>query len=160
MQFFFKKSLKILIVILITILIDQSSKISVMEYVNHDNSNMLKVTSYLNFVYVWNYGISFGFFSEYNLNYKIFVFISVLLLAFILFFLRKENAMILGMIVGGGIGNVIDRILRGAVFDFIDFHIAGWHYPAFNVADSCVVLGLGLIIIKEMYSKKNIESNE
>ena len=59
----------------------------------------------------------------------------------------------LGLVVGGAIGNVIDRILHGAVFDFLDFHIAGYHWPAFNVADSAITIGVAFLIIDSLKSR-------
>jgi signal peptidase II len=53
----------------------------------------------------------------------------------------------LGAVVGGAIGNVIDRMLYGAVVDFIDVHYGGWHWPAFNIADSAITLGVGLLLL-------------
>ena len=53
----------------------------------------------------------------------------------------------LALIVGGAFGNLIDRIRFGAVIDFLDFHIGGWHYPAFNIADMCIVIGVILFIL-------------
>lgn len=54
-------------------------------------------------------------------------------------------------IIGGAIGNVIDRFRFGAVADFFDFHIAGWHYPAFNIADSAIVLGVAYLLIDILF---------
>jgi signal peptidase II len=69
----------------------------------------------------------------------------------LLFWLRRsENAMMaigLGLVIGGALGNVIDRLRYGAVVDFLDFHLAGWHWPAFNLADAGICVGAGLIVV-------------
>ena len=67
-----------------------------------------------------------------------------------LYLMTNISPIIQGMIVGGAIGNLIDRIIFGQVFDFIDFHILGWHYPAFNLADSFIVMSVILILIAEI----------
>ena len=69
----------------------------------------------------------------------------------LLFWLRRsEHAMMaigLGLVIGGALGNVIDRVRYGAVVDFLDFHLAGWHWPAFNLADAGICVGAGLIVV-------------
>ncbi len=60
---------------------------------------------------------------------------------------RRVEACGLGLLLGGAIGNVIDRLWLGAVIDFIDVHYAGWHWPAFNVADSAISVGVGLLLV-------------
>ncbi|MGI9450680.1 MAG: signal peptidase II, partial [Geminicoccaceae bacterium] len=57
-----------------------------------------------------------------------------------------------GLVIGGALGNVIDRIRFGAVVDFLDFHIAGYHWPAFNVADSAICVGAGLLLLDGLLS--------
>jgi signal peptidase II len=59
----------------------------------------------------------------------------------------------LGLVIGGAVGNVVDRIRWGAVADFLDFHLAGWHWPAFNVADSAIVVGVGLLLLEALFSR-------
>ena len=61
----------------------------------------------------------------------------------------------LGLIIGGALGNVSDRIQNGAVADFLDFHIATYHWPAFNLADSCVFIGVMILLFDEIIFKKN-----
>jgi len=69
----------------------------------------------------------------------------------LLFWLRRsEHAMLavgLGLVIGGALGNVVDRARYGAVVDFLDFHVAGWHWPAFNFADAGICIGAGLILV-------------
>ena len=60
----------------------------------------------------------------------------------------------IGLVMGGAIGNVIDRARWGAVFDFADFHIGRWHWPAFNVADSAIVIGVGLMLIDSLIGER------
>ena len=77
------------------------------------------------------------------------------LATFIVYLLRSHAgqrlfSFALACILGGAIGNVIDRLVHGYVVDFLDFHWAGWHFPAFNVADSAITLGAGLLILDEL----------
>ena len=69
-----------------------------------------------------------------------------------LYLMTNINPIIQGMIIGGAIGNLVDRVIFGKVFDFIDFHILDWHYPAFNLADSFIVISVMLILISELRS--------
>jgi len=113
---------------------------------------VLSITSFLNFVMVWNQGISFGMFDNNGLDLSM-VFISISLLAslLLLFWLavvsEKSTAFALSLIIGGAIANVIDRIRLGAVIDFIDFYIGSYHWPAFNIADACIAIGAGIMIV-------------
>ena len=61
------------------------------------------------------------------------------------------TAIAVGMIIGGALGNVLDRVRFGAVTDFLDFHVAGYHWPAFNVADSGIVIGAGMLIFESLF---------
>ena len=67
---------------------------------------------------------------------------------------RRLHGWGIGLVIGGAIGNVIDRARWGAVFDFADFHIGQWHWPAFNVADSAIVVGVGLMLIDSLDRRK------
>jgi signal peptidase II len=67
---------------------------------------------------------------------------------------KKHIAVALAMICGGAIGNIIDRVRFGAVADFIDVYYKGWHWPAFNLADSCIVLGAGILIVDALFKKE------
>jgi signal peptidase II len=62
-------------------------------------------------------------------------------------------AVALALVIGGAVGNVIDRIRFGAVVDFLDFHVAGWHWPAFNIADSAITIGVILLILDSLKSR-------
>ena len=108
---------------------------------------VLPVFDFFNLVNVYNKGISFSIFSGGGKETTILLMIlSALISLLILFWIKKENSRFtvfcLGFILGGALGNLIDRICNGAVFDFLDFHIGKYHWPAFNVADSAVVVGV------------------
>ena len=67
---------------------------------------------------------------------------------------QKVVSIALGLIIGGALGNVIDRVRFNAVADFIDFHYQAYHYPAFNVADSCIVVGAGILMLSSLLIKE------
>jgi len=114
------------------------------------------VTPFFNLVLVWNHGVSFGMFGQHGgtdhdtiMPYLLIALAAVLAAVVTRWLLRAEKSMeaaAFGLIIGGAIGNVIDRIRLGAVLDFLDFHIREWHYPAFNIADSAIVVGAGIIL--------------
>ena len=76
----------------------------------------------------------------------------------------RHVALALGLIIGGGLGNVLDRLRHGAVVDFLDFHLSGWHWPAFNVADSCIFVGVVLLVcdgmVEQLFQGKNTGDTE
>lgn len=113
---------------------------------------------FLNLVMVWNRGVSFGILDVSNapppmLFIGLSLVIAALLLAWMFFMRRTMITIAASMIVGGALANVIDRIRFGAVADFIDFHIGDRHWPAFNAADSCIVLGAALMIADSLLAK-------
>lgn len=155
-----QKMLAILVIALIIIL-DQITKHAVLTHFQSGGTSF-SITSFLNFVLVKNQGISFGF-----LNFGYFTgvwFLTALTISITLglfvWLWKSEGCMTvstLALIIGGAIGNILDRIRHNAVIDFLDFHAAGWHWPAFNVADSAITLGVGLMIIYQ-YRHKEVAS--
>jgi len=69
---------------------------------------------------------------------------------------RMVAALWLGLVIGGAVGNVVDRVRIGAVADFIDVHLGDWHWPAFNVADSAITIGVMLIVIDGLFSRRDL----
>lgn len=111
----------------------------------------IEVTPFFNLVTVWNTGVSFGLFQEDSSSRSwILMAVSLVVMIWLLWWLWRAHsglvAMALGMIIGGAVGNVIDRYRFGAVFDFLDFHAFGRHWPAFNLADSAIVIGVLLLL--------------
>jgi signal peptidase II len=139
---------------LIVLLFDQFTKVLVLGYFQHGDS--LTVTSFFNLVRVHNPGAAFSFLaSAGGWQRWLFTGIGVAAALFIVWMLKSHGGQklfcfALALILGGAIGNVIDRSLYGYVVDFLDFHYAGWHFPAFNVADSGISVGAALLILDEL----------
>lgn len=118
----------------------------------------IQIFSFFSLVKVLNHGVSFGMFSNLENSQIIF---SCLQggIALVLFFWLYRNeklhfAWALGLIIGGAFGNVIDRIQNGAVADFLDFHISTYHWPAFNLADSCIFIGVAILLLDDLLCSK------
>lgn len=125
----------------------------------------MSLTSFLDLVYSWNHGISFGLFQDYEYSNKIFIGIAAVIILYIwkLLLDSKNYPMYVGysMILGGATGNLMDRILNGAVFDFISFHIYGFYFPVFNIADALITLGaIGVIYQHYKIAKKIAKEKE
>ncbi len=139
---------------LIVILLDQFSKVLILGYYQLGDSTV--VSSFFNVVRVHNAGAAFSFLaSAGGWQRWLFTGIGVAAAFFIVWMLRSHGeqklfCFALALILGGAIGNVIDRSLYGYVVDFLDFHVAGWHFPAFNVADSGISVGAALLILDEL----------
>ena len=113
------------------------------------------IPGFFNIVHVLNKGAAFGFLNRPDTNWQTWFFVGVTAAAvsFIYYLLttasKGDRFFIwgLGLILGGALGNLIDRLRYGHVVDFLDFHALGWHWPAFNAADSAITLGAGLVIL-------------
>ena len=116
----------------------------------------IKVTDFLNWFLIYNSGAAFSFLSQAGGWQRwFFTIIGIVAAAVIIWLLQKNTqdrpfCIALALILGGAIGNVLDRLLYGAVVDFIDVHYDGWHWPAFNLADSAISIGATLIVINEI----------
>ena len=111
---------------------------------------------FFNLVKVWNTGVSFSMFNNYgNVGRIALCSLSLIVCAFLLYWMFKEKDKIkivsLGLVIGGALGNVADRARFGAVLDFLDFHISTHHWPAFNLADSFICIGAGILIFMELF---------
>ena len=122
---------------------------------------VLQVTDFFNLVLVYNRGAAFSFLAgAAGWQRLFFSAIAVVAAVWIVVLLRRhanETAFCaaLSLILGGALGNLIDRIWLGAVVDFLDFHAMGWHWPAFNVADSAITCGAVLIVIDSLRAPRN-----
>ena len=141
----------------VVILVDQIVKAIVLDYLG-SGQRAVEVTSFFNLVLVWNRGVSFGLFAEDADAVRWALTALALGIAAVLavWLARTDRAVLgvsLGLIIGGAIGNAIDRIRFGAVADFLDVHLAGYHWPAFNVADSAITVGVVTMLADSLFGR-------
>ena len=133
--------------------LDQFSKWAVDTYFAADE--VVRLTSFFNLVNVRNHGAAFGMLNDPSSTWQFWLFAAATVLAGVVVVYVAKGAeekdrllfVALGSILGGALGNFIDRVRLRAVVDFLDFHIAGYHWPAFNLADICICLGAFVIAL-------------
>ena len=134
----------------VVLVLDQLSKLAVIQSL--DLYEVIVLTPFFNLVHVVNPGAAFSLFADQpGWQRGFFIVIALIASVVILYLMRQTSgrnrfSLALALILGGAVGNVIDRILYGHVIDFLDLHVAGWHWPAFNVADSAISVGAVLLI--------------
>ena len=122
------------------------------------------VTPFFNLVLVFNKGAAFSFLaSAPGWQMPFFATIAIVASMVISFMIYRNQAKLLfclglALILGGALGNLYDRLVYGHVVDFLDFHAAGWHWPAFNVADSAITVGAVILIVESFLQKKPNET--
>ncbi len=142
----------------LVILLDQASKLWVLGSFHLGES--LPVTGFFNLVLVFNSGAAFSFLSDAGGWQKWFFIVLALVISGWLAVMIRQHAaerlqpLAFALVLGGALGNVIDRLRFGAVVDFLDFHVAGWHWPAFNVADSAITIGVVLLLWQQLTYKE------
>ncbi|SEO16172.1 signal peptidase II [Duganella sp. CF517] len=139
----------------IVMLIDQLSKITITRTFQLGEEKF--ITSFFNLVLAYNKGAAFSFLHNAGgWQRYFFTGIGIAAAAYIIYLLKKHGGQrmfswALSLVLGGAVGNVIDRLLYGHVIDFLDFHWAGWgHFPAFNIADAAICIGAALFILDEL----------
>lgn len=139
---------------LLILIVDQFTKVLILGA--YQLGDATRVTGFFNIVRVHNTGAAFSFLAQAS-GWQRWFFTAIGLAAagFIVYLLRSHAgqrlfSFALACILGGAVGNVIDRLLHGYVVDFLDFHWAGWHFPAFNVADSGISIGAACLILDEL----------
>ena len=139
---------------LVIVLVDQFTKTLILGYYKYADATY--VTSFFNVVRAHNTGAAFAFLADADGWQRwLFTGIGVAAAVFIVWMLKshagqKLFSFSMAAILGGAIGNVIDRLMHGYVVDFLDFHLAGRHFPAFNVADSAITIGAICLILDEL----------
>ena len=140
------------------VILDQITKALVINFFNlYDSVALLPM---INLTFVVNYGFAFGLLNNPSLNQ---ILVSLVILAIIIYFLYlliktqdKIFQLTLTLILAGALGNFIDRIFRGFVIDFIDIYIGKYHWPAFNIADSCITVGFIVLMINILFLNKKL----
>ena len=123
--------------------------------------NIIVIKNFFNITHILNPGGAFGFFASSSPGVRkfVFLFVSSIVALLILWFYKKsaENFIFLSiglaLIFGGAVGNLIDRFIYGKVLDFLDFYMGTYHWPAFNMADSAITIGMGIFIYHIIFKK-------
>jgi signal peptidase II len=160
-----RKNLSFFVLIIIITSIDLWSKNFIFSFIDNkilDQKNsypVVEIFNFFNLIKTWNNGVSFSMFSGLKNAQYIFSSLNFVIILFLLIFIVKNSdkyqKLSFSLIVAGASGNMIDRIMNGAVADFLDFHIADFHWPAFNVADISIFIGAFLIIFENFLNKNN-----
>ena len=157
--------LRYFVIATLTLLLDQLSKRSALS--NLQMGVPEPVLPFLNWLLLFNPGAAFSFLAQGSGWQRwFFTILGLVACVYIVWLLRKSQndkllCLALSLILGGALGNVLDRIMYGAVVDFIDLHYANWHWPAFNIADSAICIGASLIIWGELRKSfgKSVQSH-
>lgn len=138
----------------VVVLLDQVTKITMSRLLAYGQSE--PVTSFFNLVMVYNPGAAFSFLANSGGWQRWFFSALALAVSIFIVWMLNRNATqrmfcwSLSLILGGAVGNLIDRLAYGHVIDFLDFHAGGWHWPAFNVADAAITIGAALFVLDEL----------
>lgn len=161
------KYFPLITMVLMLVVIDQLTKFYIdSNFVLYQSLEV--ISGYFNITYIRNSGVAFGILSGFKgiVSQIIFIFISLIAISAIIIIYRgTDDKMIfsrisLSLILSGAIGNMIDRIFRGGeVIDFLDFHWKSYHWPAFNIADSCITIGVILLMITMIKNKQLTTDN-
>ena len=148
---------------LVIFIFDQWSKFVILQIPELSGNNTIEITTFFNLALVFNRGVSFGMFAGHN-QPLLFIGISLVIVSVLLTWLWRNSSLMvavgIGSVIGGAAGNVVDRFAYGAVVDFLDFHIAGLHWPAFNIADSFVFIGVVVLCVYSMFFENKNNTKE
>ena len=161
---FSKKVIIYLLIISFAFFLDRISKIYILNLAESSGAVNISLTSFLNFILVWNTGIGFGLLSFDGSTMYNFITILIVIVNLIIIYLMLTSDDIRGylfsIILGGSLGNLFDRLYYSAVPDFIDFNYNNYHWFVFNVADIFISVGIMCLIFVELFFNKSNISNE
>lgn len=161
---FSKKVFIYLLIISFAFFLDRISKIYILNLAESSGAVNIPLTSFLNFILVWNTGIGFGLFSfDGSTMYNLITILIVIVNLIIVYLMLTSNDIrgyLFSIILGGSLGNLFDRLYYSAVPDFIDFNYNNYHWFVFNVADIFISVGIMCLIFVELFFNKSNISNE
>ncbi len=132
---------------------DQLTKFYILRIVNLDEREPIQVTPFMDLAMAWNKGVSYGLLSTHMQG--LLVALSLAISLMLVFWLTKATkplaAASFGMLIGGALGNALDRLLHGAVADFVLLHWGTWNWYVFNVADIAIVAGVALLLYEAVF---------
>ena len=138
---------------------DQFTKVLIIKNILDDQ--FIRVNSYFDLVHFKNQGAAFGFLSDAGGWQRYFLSIVASIVSIVLIFMIKKHkdefytALGLSLILGGALGNLYDRLFLGYVTDFLYFHFQDYYWPAFNISDTAIIIGAGIIIYTDPFNKKS-----
>ena len=141
--------------------LDQASKAAVLAHFGETGCapHRAVVNSFLDLVLTCNRGVSFGLFDQTGLNALVFSVVAALVVLLLVYWLSRIGstflAVAIGLIIGGAVGNVVDRLRFGGVIDFLYFHAGAWYWPAFNLADSAICLGVAAMLLDGLLLRRD-----
>jgi len=152
----------------LVIILDQVSKIMAVKYLLHKPA--IEILPFFNFSLAFNTGAAFGFLHNSSGWQNIFFISIALVVSAVIFYMARKlgpdakwELTGLMLVLGGALGNVIDRIRLGKVVDFLDFYVNNWHFPTFNIADSAITIGAIILILDsfgfKFFSNRSKENN-
>lgn len=141
--------------------LDQLGKFAVLRHFGETGcgGHRAEVSSFLDVVVTCNRGVSFGLFNgDTGLNAVVFSLVAAFVVAILVVWLWRVRTgflgVAIGLVIGGAVGNVIDRLRLGGVVDFLYFHAGSWYWPAFNLADSAICLGVAAMLIDGLFGRR------
>ena len=143
-----------LTILVVGVILDQSTKLLVVRALPLEGQIPI-IEGFFNLVLIYNRGAAFGFLNRHDIDWQrpFFVVVSILAVGLIAVLARSKEddgpfyVYGLGLILGGALGNLVDRVRLGVVVDFLDFYVGEWHWPAFNVADMGICIGAGALLV-------------
>lgn len=150
-----------LLVALAAAALDQLGKFAVLHFFGEPGcgAHRAEATSFLDLVVTCNRGVSFGLFNGgAGMNALVFSLVATFVVAVLVAWLWRVRSgflsVAIGLVIGGAVGNVIDRLRLGGVVDFLYFHAGTWYWPAFNLADSAICLGVAAMLIDGLFGRR------
>ena len=146
----------------VALALDQASKTAALTWLM-DPPRVMPVTPFLNFVLSFNTGVTFGLGRELGVEGAwLLAAVAVAVVALLMRWLARSDGWVetvaIGLVIGGALGNVVDRLRQGAVTDWLDLHYAGWHWPTFNLADVAIVSGVTLLLFAPLLQRRSVQN--